>query len=57
MYNAMRPRKQPMKTRAVQGNIWVKLSTGKSSVQSQKGNLFTYYKCNLSIYLIVVGVV
>ena len=57
MYNALRPRKQPMKTRAVQGNIWVKLSTGKSSVQSQKGNLFTYYKCNLSIYLIVVGVV
>ena len=27
------------------------------SVQSQKGNLFTHYKCNLSIYLIVIGVV
>ena len=46
-----------MKTRAVEGNIWVKLSAWVSSVQSLEGNLFTYYKCNLSIYLIVVVLV
>ena len=46
-----------MKTRAVEGNIWVKLSAWVSSVQSREGNLFAYYKGSLSIYLIVVALV